>query len=72
MMMLPDDIHERACQKALSLVTDEWADLQTVMIRTLPPSVMSEVLGTLRDRGLVEFGKRRNGAIRIRKAKVST
>lgn len=70
MSMLPDHVHQRALDKALSLVTDEWVILSKVIIQTLPSSVMAEIIGDLQRTGKVDLRKA-NGTIEIRRVKAT-
>lgn len=68
MPMLPDDVHERQRNKALKILTETWIDLKDLYapMRPLPPEILTEVISTLQDDGLVETRKAK-GTIQIRK-----
>ncbi len=55
-MMLPDDVHARACEKMLSLIPMTWISLAEVFIAfpLKSASIMADILKDLQNRGLIE------------------
>ena len=65
-MILPDDVHERCCKHTLANIPAEWTDLSNVANKRLPPSIMTEILCSLRDASLIEIRKAK-GTFQVRK-----
>ncbi len=52
--------------KFLASVREEWIDLRTVIFRSVPSSVMADVVSGCEDAGLIELQKAK-GTIQVRK-----